>query len=102
MDRPKKHGLVRRTLTGTVKRVLRALAYGLVGGFIVCIVVVVMLLEGRPDLSVWHTVDLDEEFTKRSDVDTFDDYIALEDRLFAEVQAEVYDVVGGNAFGQRA
>jgi alpha-beta hydrolase superfamily lysophospholipase len=93
MDRPKKHGLVRRTLTGTVKRALRALAYGLVGGFIVFIVVVVMLLEGRPDLSVWHTVDL-EEFTERSDVDTFDDYIAFEDRLFAEVQTEVYDVVG--------
>ncbi|MEW9836178.1 alpha/beta hydrolase [Mesorhizobium marinum] len=50
-------------------------------------------VNSKPDLSVWHTADLDEEFTASSDVATLAEYRALEDRLFAELRREVYDKV---------
>lgn len=52
----------------------------------------IFYVNSKPDLSVWHVTHLDEEFTAgRSDIKTFADYLALEDRLFAELKREVYD-----------
>ena len=47
----------------------------------------------RPDLDVWHTADLDEEFTVDSGVETFAEYLELEGRLFAQLDDLVYDRV---------
>ena len=77
-------------LTGTVKHVLRALLYGLVGAVVLLVIVFVIILERRPDLEVWHTVHLDEEFTTKSPVTSFDQYLALEERLFEQLEREVY------------
>jgi len=46
-----------------------------------------------PSLEPWHTAHLSAEFTARkaADVRTFDDYQALEDRLFEQLREEVYD-----------
>jgi alpha-beta hydrolase superfamily lysophospholipase len=77
----------------TTSRVLRALAYGLVGGTVVAVVVLVQALQSRPDLQIWHTAHLDEEFTADSDVSTFSEYLALEDRLFAQLDEEVVSQV---------
>lgn len=51
---------------------------------------------GGPNLEPWHTEELTEEFTaaKADEIRTFDDYLRLEDRLFAELQEEVYTQVG--------
>ena len=54
------------------------------------IIVFVLYLNGREDLSIWHTVDLDEEFTVDSDVGSFVEYLELEDRLFAQLDDLVY------------
>jgi alpha-beta hydrolase superfamily lysophospholipase len=81
----------RRVAWGTLTGVARALGYALIGGALVAVVFMVVHLENRPDLKVWHTADLDEEFTADSDVHTFEDYLALEERLFAELDAEVFD-----------
>ncbi|WP_193165302.1 alpha/beta hydrolase [Microbulbifer hainanensis] len=43
-----------------------------------------------PDLQVWHTAILDAEFTEDSPVSTFKEYLALEDRLFAQLDEKVY------------
>jgi alpha-beta hydrolase superfamily lysophospholipase len=75
---------------GTMKRAARALGYGLTGALLVGIVIMIVELESRPDLKVWHEADLDEEFTVDSEVTSFADYLALEDRLFAELGEEVY------------
>jgi len=80
-------------LNKVTRELLRFVAYGLIGGFIVLLIVYVGLLESRPDLSVWHLADLDEEFTASSDVSDFGQYLALEDRLFAQLDALVYDKV---------
>ena len=51
----------------------------------------IFYVNSKPDLSVWHVTHLDEEFTAGSDVGDFAGYLALEDRLFAELKREVYD-----------
>ena len=60
------------------------------------LLVVVILLSvqacGGPPLQVWHTEELTEEFTaeRADEIRTFDDYLRLEDTLFAELEEKVY------------
>jgi alpha-beta hydrolase superfamily lysophospholipase len=68
----------------------RLFGYGLIGAFVVLLVVYIRFLESRPDLSVWHLADLDEEYTAASDVADFSQYLALESRLFAQLDKLVY------------
>jgi len=54
-----------------------------------------------PQLQPWHTEKLKEEFTAAdaADVQSFDDYLQLEKRLFAELDTKVYAAVDtGPAF----
>ena len=74
----------------SAKGALRALTYGVAGGFVVSVVVLVFYLNDRPDLKVWHTARLNAEFTADSGVESFLDYLALEDRLFEQLDAKVY------------
>jgi len=73
-----------------IRRPVRVLATMLTGVLITLFVVAVLFLNNQPDLSVWHTAELDEEFTVDSPVTRFEDYLALEDRLFAQLNDEVY------------
>jgi len=63
---------------------------------VLVIVVAALLLglQGRngPPLEAWHTEHLSAEFTARKadEIRTFDDYLDLEDRLFDQLQEEVY------------
>lgn len=45
-----------------------------------------------PEPSIWHTVHLEQEYdiSQSDQVKSFKDYLALEDRLFQQLQAEVY------------
>ncbi len=63
------------------------------------VVLVILLLAGlyalntkAPDQQLWHSVELAEEFSHRrqSEIDSFEAYLALEERLFAEVQDRIY------------
>jgi alpha-beta hydrolase superfamily lysophospholipase len=75
-----------RLLIQPVKLVLSAL----IGAMIILVINFVIYLDGRPDLHVWHLADLDEEFTASSIVDNFEEYIALENRLFLQLEERVY------------
>ncbi|WP_374681554.1 alpha/beta hydrolase [Accumulibacter sp.] len=77
-------------LTRFARRILVAVAYSVGGAVVTLVIVGVVYLEARPELDVWHLADLDEEFTETSGVDSFSDYLALEDRLFAQLHAQVY------------
>ena len=79
-----------RLFTGTLRHVIRAVLYGAIGSLVMLVTVVVITLERRPDLDVWHTERLDAEFTVRSEVTSFDEYLALEERLFAQLDEQVY------------
>ncbi|MGB1140176.1 MAG: alpha/beta hydrolase [Halioglobus sp.] len=51
---------------------------------------------GGADLELWHTVDLEHEFSEdtAADIQTYADYLVLEERLFAEMQDKVIGRVG--------
>ncbi len=77
---------------GTLKHSLRILAYGALGVVLTLLVVAVTHLNNRPDLSAWHKVHLDEEFTEKSGLSSFAEYLALEENLFRQLDAEVVAV----------
>ena len=75
----KKFGLIVFALASMLAGIVIAL---LAGG--------ILFLNSQPDLSVWHTAELDEEFTTESKVHYFSEYLALEERLFAQLEEAVY------------
>jgi alpha-beta hydrolase superfamily lysophospholipase len=83
------------TLAGALLRpLLRLLGYGSAGVALTLLTFFVLYLEGRPDLQPWHTADLDLEFRAGTAVASFEEYLAREDRLFAQLEARVYDRTG--------
>ena len=56
--------------------------------------ITIVVLQGcsSAELKPWHTEELTEEFTedKTDEVKTFDDYLALEERLYKQLDEEVY------------
>ena len=83
-----------KRLRSTLKHALRLAIYGTIGVVLTLVVVFVHYLEGRSDLDVWHQADLDQEFTVESGLASFREYLALEDRLFAQLDELVYDQTG--------
>jgi len=73
-----------------IRRVLWAIFYSAVGALVVLLTIVVLYLNNQADLQVWHLAELDEEFTADSEVQTFAEYLALEERLFRQLDASVY------------
>ena len=76
-----------------VKKALKAFMYLLMGGCIVLLSVFILYLENRPDLNIWHQAELDTEFTAESRVTDFNQYLDLEDSLFQQLEAEIYEKV---------
>jgi len=81
-------------------RIAKTLLHALVGALAVLLVAGIYFLDSRPDLSPWHTANLDREFTSDSGVKTFDEYLKLEDDLFRQLNTRVYDEVPASAHGQ--
>ncbi len=69
----------------------KSAGFGVAGGIIALLVVAVWLLNDKPNLSLWHTVRLDEEFTRKSKVSSFEEYLELEERLFAQLESDIYN-----------
>lgn len=74
----------------TLVRTFKALVYGLVGATLMLIAVGIYALNQKPDLKIWHTAELDEEFTATSPVSTFEEYLELEERLFRQLDEKVF------------
>jgi alpha-beta hydrolase superfamily lysophospholipase len=81
---------------GTIKQFIRALAYFIAGGFVVLIIFGIFNLNNRPELKIWHTAVLDEEFTVNSDIHSFSEYRTLEKRLFKQLNENVFDKIATN------
>ncbi len=86
--------MMKRFAFGAAKHAIRALGYGIVGGVVVLVVVFVLYLESRPDLKVWHEAELDAEFTAQTPVRRFEGYLALEARLFTQLDERVFTRIG--------
>ncbi len=82
-----------KRLTVTALWLCKYVAAAFAGCFLAALIGLVYVLDSRPDLSVWHLADLDEEFTTRSGVTDFTQYLALEERLFRQLNELVYDQV---------
>ena len=72
-------------LSGLARRAFMAVVYSTSGAVVVSLIVFVVYMNGRPDLAVWHLVDLDEEFSADSKIDSFAAYIELEERVFKQL-----------------
>ncbi len=77
-------------LSRLFRRVILAISYSTIGALAVLIIVFVVYLNNQADLHVWHLAKLDQEFTVDSGVDNFKDYLALEKRLFQQLDTLVY------------
>ncbi len=86
-----------RLLRATTRRTLKTALYlaGLVAA-VLATIVVVFAVQARvrlPDLQPWHRIELAEEFraSRAGAPKTFPEYLALEERLFAELRRRVFD-----------
>jgi alpha-beta hydrolase superfamily lysophospholipase len=79
-----------RQLLRLARHILVAVSYSTAGALLVLVIVFVVYMNGRADLQVWHLAELDEEFTANSGVQNFTDYLALEGRLFRQLDELVY------------
>ncbi len=75
----------------SVKKAYRLLIIALIGGFLTALVAFYLYMRSLPELSAWHTTILQNEFTAKSDIKDLKGYMALEERLFAEMQSKIYD-----------
>lgn len=81
-------------MNGSPKKALivlrRILGYGLLVTVVSMVAVAIFVLNQRPDLGLWHEVVLDGEFTADTEVRDFASYLALEERLFQELEEKIY------------
>lgn len=68
-----------------------AVLYLVIGVVFTLILLLVVHLKDRPDLKLWHEAHLDAEFTGDSPVADFAGYLALEEKLFGQLQQQVLD-----------
>jgi len=73
-----------------MRRLARNLALCTAGFLLAVAVALTVYVERLPELHVWHTAVLDAEYTRDSPISTFEEYQALEDRLFAQLDERVY------------
>ena len=82
-----------RLFKSLTRHIFLATVYGLFGAFVLAVGAYVYLLESRPDLKVWHTAQLDTEFSagESQDVTSLAGYLEVEERVMRQLQEKVYD-----------
>lgn len=82
-----------------IKRLVLMALYTVLGSVLGAVSLYIYTMNDRPDLHPWHTEKLDEEFTakKSNEVTTFEGYLALEDRVFTQMQNRIHSVVDDDA-----
>jgi len=77
----------------SVRKATRILLLASLGALFIGIIVFTLYMKALPSLSTWHTTILENEFNVESNVKDFDAYIALEEKLFKELDTNIYDKV---------
>ena len=80
-------------LLTVIRRLGRIGATMFAGVFLTVLAGFILFMQQQQDLRVWHTADLDEEYTTEKQVTGFAGYLVLEDRLFSQLEAEIYDKI---------
>lgn len=84
--------IIRMNVRQLAKLVTIQLATGVLGFLFGAGALYVLWVRGGPPLELWHTEELEEEFTARDsrEIKSFNDYRLLEDRLYAEMDNRIY------------
>ena len=61
----------------------------ILGAILLIMLASTLYIKSLPTLDMWHTTVLKNEFTVDSNVKNFKDYLALEEKLFAELDQEI-------------
>ncbi|WP_415405534.1 alpha/beta hydrolase [Sulfurovum sp. CS9] len=81
----------------SVRKASQMLLSAFLGALLIGVIVFILYMKSLPSLSTWHKTILQNEFstklTIKNTVKDFDAYIALEKRLFDELDSEVYEKV---------
>lgn len=85
-------------IIGSTKHLFLAAVYASIGIALALLATGIYLLNARPELSLWHTVELENEFHYNTKLANFNEYLALEERLFAEVERKVVQKIPTNEF----
>ncbi len=86
-------GQVLKRLLRASRRLIRFLLSSSLGALVVIVIALVFNLNNRPDLSIWHTTVLDQEFSAEMGLKNFDEYLKLEDRLFGQLDRLIYQKI---------
>ncbi len=81
-----------KSIVPITRRLGLYLGVALLGFVVGGLVLYVHLVRSGPPLRIWHTEELDSEYSARNaeEIRTFADYLRLEERLFAELDARIY------------
>jgi len=77
----------------SLKKIYRILIVTSIGALFIGIIAFSLYMRSLPALSTWHTTLLKNEFTTQSKIKNITEYMALETKLFEELETEVYDKV---------
>ena len=81
-----------RRIAPIFKRLVLYLTVAVLGFVLGVFALYTYWVRSGPSLQLWHTEELTAEFTreKADEIRTFDDYRRLEDKLFAQLDEEIY------------
>lgn len=79
-----------------IRNLLKIASYVLVGAIAVAMIGFALYVNSLPDLSTWHTVQLENRFEAGSDIHTLEEYMTLEDQLFEELDRQIYAKLKAN------
>ncbi|MBY6017722.1 alpha/beta fold hydrolase [Halomonas denitrificans] len=86
---------MRRKVIGVSKHLGLAVFYGSLGTVVAALALGVFWLNSKPDLSLWHTTILKQEYRAADADESFNDYLLREERLFDELERRVYGRTDG-------
>ncbi len=81
-----------RFIAHIIGRLIRYLTIGTLGFVVGALTLYIFWVRSGPPLQLWHTETLTEEFTveRTNSIVTFEDYLRLEDKLFAQLEDQIY------------
>ena len=77
----------------SLKKAYRVMIVAAMGALLLGIVGFTLYMRSLPTLNTWHTTLLKNEFTTSSKIHDLKGYMALENKLFGELQTKVYDKI---------
>ena len=75
-------------IIGSIKHLFLAAVYASIGIALALLATGIYFLNARPELSLWHTVELENEFHYNTKLANFNEYLALESAYSPKLSAK--------------